>query len=168
MGQVNKDSLFETQLDILKTDWSFVQDSIRGLDDIIFKIRGWAVTLSAAGLGYAYVHGDEALCLYMMMPVLVFWVLDGLFKSFQRQFIARDREIRNYLASTSFNEDFENQKISKIPISVAYEKSSGTWRPKMSRVRRHLKAMLLRNVLVSYLAIIVMQFGTFLILHLTP
>ncbi len=154
---------FELNLEVLRTEWSYTQDSIRSLDDITFKIRGWAITLSSAGLAFAYVNKDQALCLYLMLPVAIFWIVDGLFKSFQRKFIFRDREIRNYFDSITFKDDYEKRELSGISLAKAFAPPNSRYGWTWTGFGRHLKAMMLRNVVFSYAPIIFLQLLTYLL-----
>ena len=156
--------IYEKKYDILKTEWSFTQDSIRNLDDIVFKIRGWAITLTSGALGYAYVNKDPDLCIYMSLPILMFWIMDGLFKSFQRKFIKRDREIRSYLRSENFVNDFKKKDITLIQITASFSArpSNSGWT--INGFKNQLKAMFLRNVVFSYLPIVLFQSATYLLL----
>ncbi|MEM7241802.1 MAG: hypothetical protein AAF429_06425 [Pseudomonadota bacterium] len=155
---------YELSLNILRSEWGYVQESIRALDETIFKIRGWAITLCSAGVAYAYVNNDAALCLYMTLPVSVFWIVDGLFKSFQTKFIERDREIRTYFASETFKKDFEKHEISQISITKAFTEKRSKMGWSWIAVKRHRSAMFLRNVVLSYVPIFILQLCTYWII----
>ena len=165
MGTVmTKQDFFDLSLDILRSEWSYTQDSIRALDDTVFRIRGWAVTLSSAGLAYAYVDKDAYLCLYLIMPVGIFWSIDGLFKSFQGKFIERDREIRIYFASSNFKQDFEKRELSGITVTKTFAKTRREgWT--LDSLMRQVSAMMLRNVFFSYTPIILVELLTFWLIN---
>lgn len=156
---------YEKQYGVLMSEWTFTQDSIRGHDDIIFKIRGWAITLSSAALGYAYAEGDADLCLYIMLPTGLIWLIDGMFKSFQRSFIARDREIRTYLKSDDFKKDFDERSIQGIDLSRPYPTRTGELGWKWGGIKGQFTTMFLRNVVLSYLPILALQLGTYFLLR---
>lgn len=154
--------IYEKQYQTLMADWSYTKTSIRGLDEIIFKIRGWAITLTSGALGYAYINKDSNLCLYIGLPILLIWVMDGLYKSFQRRFIERDNNIRDYFNSGQFVEDLEAKKISSIQLSQVWNTNKADWFNEA--MRNHVKAMLLRNVALTYIPLIIFQAITFIII----
>jgi hypothetical protein len=87
----------EAIMELLKLELQAIQSGIRGLDTILFQIKGWCVTVTVAIAGFALAN-DRAKLLFLGLAVVVaFWLVDAHYKSVQRVFINRDREIQSKL-----------------------------------------------------------------------
>ncbi|MEO1541324.1 MAG: hypothetical protein AAFU59_13120 [Pseudomonadota bacterium] len=145
------DRLFDLRHDILLREWEMCDGNVGRLDGVLFVMRGWAVTVAAAMIAYAYTEGQAEIARYLVLPVGLLWVLDGLFKRFQRIFIDRNREIHRYLSSAQFGQDVERGEMSFTTPLMALRFRGGTW---TERVADHARCMFLRNVSLTYLPLI--------------
>lgn len=111
---------FDFKHDILMREWQLVNDGIGRLDTVIFLIRGWAVTITTGGVAYAFVQQHAIVPIYIVVPLLLTWAYDALFKSFQSAYISRNLSIEKYLSSDQFLMDFrEHREISfKTPATL--------------------------------------------------
>lgn len=66
----------------------YVQAVINRLANNSFVMKGWALTVSSAILGFAASRSDPLLALVAVTPALAFWVLDTYFLRQERAFRA--------------------------------------------------------------------------------
>lgn len=64
----------------------YVQAVITRLANNSFLLKGWALTLSSALLGFAITQKHAGLALVALVPVLAFWVLDTYYLRQERAF----------------------------------------------------------------------------------
>lgn len=64
----------------------YVQSVINRLANNSFVMKGWALTVSSALLGFAASRSEPLLALVAVMPALAFWVLDTYFLRQERAF----------------------------------------------------------------------------------
>jgi hypothetical protein len=144
---------FELKYDILMKEWDHIQTNIGRLDTVNFQIRGWSTTAITGLIAVSMSQHEPNLMLLAILIVVLFWIIDSLFKSFQRVFILRDREIEEYLSSTVFTEDVNRRQITGIEFPHgARSFGVGSRRTRLVKVA---KAAFLRNVLVVYASLTV-------------
>ena len=85
------------QLDIFKTEWSHCEKGIGLYDDLIFKIRGWAASVSGALLTAGFTLHLKEIALVSGLVVTMFWMIDAINKDYQSVFILRSRQIQQVL-----------------------------------------------------------------------
>lgn len=140
-------NFFDVQYRLLIKEWELCNSNIGRFDNLLFIVRGWTVALATAIVGYAYSANDPTVCYLSVVPLSLFWSVDALFKSFQRNFILRSRAIEGYLASEDFETDFRSQRLSMKVPSTSAKFGSGSIKQRLSHV---LSSGLLRNVMISY------------------
>ncbi len=140
-------AFFGTQYSLLIKEWELCNSNIGRFDNLLFIVRGWTVALATAIVGYAYSGDDPNVCYLSIVPLSLFWSVDALFKSFQRNFILRSREIERYLASEKFESDFRNQRLTMTVPSSSTKFGSGSIKQRLLRV---VRSGLIRNVMISY------------------
>lgn len=91
----------EAKFELLKVELQSIQLGIRGIDTILFQIRGWCVTVTLAVAGLALTNKRPALLLLGVAAVVGFWVVDAQNKTNQRVHARRDREIQRALMGQS-------------------------------------------------------------------
>lgn len=76
--------------EIDRADWhkhmDYVQAIIARLANNSFVMKGWALTLTSALLGFAATRGDALLAFLALVAVLAFWFLDAYFLRQERAF----------------------------------------------------------------------------------
>ncbi len=102
----------KAKLDIIKQELGMVQSSIDKYDDINFRIRGWEVTIWSALMVVFFQTGKNLVPVIAMLVPLIFWALDGLYKSFRESYKNRKNKISMYLSSKNFEKEFNSGKIS--------------------------------------------------------
>jgi hypothetical protein len=90
----------DARLALLQAELSGIQSGIRGLDAIIFQIKGWCVTASLAIGGFAVAYHRPALLIVGAGAVGGFYILNAQFKLLQRAFINRNQAVANELKQT--------------------------------------------------------------------
>jgi hypothetical protein len=99
-----------------------VQAVIARLASNSFLMKGWAITVSGAFLGFAIGKKEWALAVAGLLPILLFWWLDGYFLRAERMF----RGLYDQVRTTDEVSPFYMAATSK---SVALEKpSDAEWR----------------------------------------
>jgi hypothetical protein len=85
-----------------------IQAVVARLASNSFLIKGWAVTVSGAFLGFAIGNNEWALAVSGLLPILLFWWLDGYFLRAERMFRGLHEAVRTthdiepfYMAATS-------------------------------------------------------------------
>jgi len=86
------------KFDLLKLELQSIQAGIRGMDTIMFQIKGWCVTVAVATAGVALTSSHIELVAVGGAAVVGFWLVDAHYKSMQRIFIDRDDRIEEILA----------------------------------------------------------------------
>ncbi|MCO6186592.1 hypothetical protein [Rhizobium sp. L1K21] len=141
------------KLEIVIKEWDHCHGNIARLETIIFIIRGWAVAVATAAVAFAYTHRDDIVCYLSIGPLILLWLIDAVFKSFQRIFILRSREVERYLSSDLLELDLLEGKLSFESPATAKAFGSGA---KAERLFKVFKAATLRNVILSYGPLILM------------
>lgn len=115
------ESLAETKVAIIRQELSMAQSSMDKYDDIIFKIRGWEVTIWSALMVVFFQSGKSLVLLIAVVAPLMIWSFDTLYKSFRQSYRARREKISSYLSSENFEKEFKSGKISfKSPVNREY------------------------------------------------
>ena len=151
-------TFFQTKYDILLKEWEYLENKILKFDSIVFSIRGWAVSVYSACLIFAAKDNEPAIMILCIIPLLVFWATDALQKAFQRKFITRKQTIEDYLNSKKFEDDFTNLNWSFTTPLIGESIGNGTFSKRLSEL---LKAAKLRNVLFTYISLIIACLLTF-------
>lgn len=90
----------EVRLALLQTELNTIQSTIKGLDSIIFQIKGWCVTTSVAIGGFAIAYHKPALLFVGAGAIIGFFMINCQFKMYQRVFNDRNCEIDSELRNT--------------------------------------------------------------------
>jgi hypothetical protein len=72
-----------------------IQGVVARLAGNSFLIKGWALTLTGAFLGFAVDREDSALAIAAFGPILFFWGLDAYYLWAERMFRELYRQVRN-------------------------------------------------------------------------
>lgn len=108
--------LFDYQFEILIKEYDALQANIRNYDDILFRIKGWAITIFS---GIVLLTLKERRPEYLILGafgVILFWLLDGIFKGFQRAFIVRYNKLEHFLRRSEFQKAVEGRAFKKFSI----------------------------------------------------
>jgi hypothetical protein len=114
---MRKDQL-DYKIEILVKEWDAIQGAIGRFDTLAFNIKGWAISLFTAVLVVSATQRVPELMILAILPLMMFWLIDALYKSFQRRYIIRGTEIETYLSSESFVKDIELRSIAHFSSPV--------------------------------------------------
>jgi hypothetical protein len=121
-SKLSTDSLFEFQCDLLVREIEHVHVRIAHYDELSFKIRGWAITLWAGIVAFGAKEGLPVVILASVPVTLTFWIVDALFKLYQRRSMVRLGTIDDFLnsartfESTGLRSAFEHRDFGDFPI----------------------------------------------------
>jgi hypothetical protein len=101
--------LFCRQFQLLEKELELIDKTIRSHDDITKGIKNWAIVTwtASVGVGLSTNSLKPFLWLTAVIPVL-FWLVDASYRRVQRTFIARQREISDFINSDTFRSAAEN------------------------------------------------------------
>ena len=87
----------------------FIQSIITRMNANSFLIKGWSVTLVAAILALAAENANIKYAVVAYIPVVIFWLLDGLFIAQEKQYRELYKEVAlKSDAQIDFNMDASN------------------------------------------------------------
>lgn len=100
----------------------FIQSIITRLSQNSFIIKGWALALVSAILAYlATEEVSKRLCFVSLIPVIVFWVLDGyflwqenLFKALYNKVASKEESQIDFLMNTTSFRSWKRSWLSAI------------------------------------------------------
>jgi hypothetical protein len=127
----------DARLALLQTELNAIQAAIRGLDTIVFQIKGWCVTASLAIGGFAVAYHRPALLTVGAAAVVGFCLVNCQFKTFQRAFINRnmliDAELRRVGVMEVLKGAGSIDIVGTAPIAPTLQKTSD---PQVNRALR--------------------------------
>lgn len=112
---MTNESMLNRKIAFLSQEMDHLKNGIYKYDDILFKVKGWSVTIFTAMIALSLKEGNWHISLISILPIILFWSMDALYKSFQRKFIVRANKIEHYIR-VEFEKEYEAGKINlKIP-----------------------------------------------------
>lgn len=127
--------------DALKEEYFHIQKVVEDFDAKELTIKAWSVTLSMAGIGAAYFQGKPFILLLAAISALLFWLIEGYWKTFQYAYYARIWDIENYASG-------KKADIEALQISTAW---SNSWHA--GGTKRLLRALAWPHVALPHVAI---------------
>src|ERR1039458_575793 len=97
------------RLDWLEKEVHLLEEKIRFLDDLSFKVKGWAVTVWSGIVTVAVTRHDWRLACISVVGLLAFFLTDASYKRYQICFIQRTRDIMQFLNDETFRAAWEKQ-----------------------------------------------------------
>ncbi|MEJ6399152.1 hypothetical protein [Yoonia sp. 208BN28-4] len=155
------DDFFDLKYSILLEEWKACGSNIGRLDGIVFTIRGWAITTTTAAIAYAYTKADPEVCMLVLIPLLLLWIIDAMFKTFQRVFIVRSKEIEQYLVSDQFKVDFDGRSPSFVTPVLSSRFGQGSIGGRLGEL---FAQAFLRNVVATYVSLIIFSLCSYVVI----
>lgn len=87
----------EIDMEFLRQEYFHLQESIESFDEKALTIKAWSVTLSMAGIGAAFTAQMPLLLLLSSGASLLFWIIEGSWKTFQQANYYRVRKIEDFM-----------------------------------------------------------------------
>jgi hypothetical protein len=163
-GSQPEDQLFEFQRSLLTKEIEYIHSQIGHFDDLSLQIKGWAITIWAAIVGFGASQTTVLVVFASIPAMMAFWILDALFKQYQRRYMTRMGAIEMFLDSRGYFRDsglkmaFERKDFGVFPI---HDPIGGRTRRLGDEFDRHYrnttnyrKALTISNVLYFYLLLI--------------
>ena len=91
----------EKTIDLLLAEYLQLQRTVEDFDGRALTIKAWSVTLSAAGLGAAYVHSQPFVLVISGASALLFWLVEASWKVNQQAYYLRIRDIESAMKTNS-------------------------------------------------------------------
>lgn len=64
----------------------YIQDVITRMNSNSFMIKGWAITITSAIFVLSQNNTREIFLLFSVLPIMLFWILDGFYLSQERKY----------------------------------------------------------------------------------
>ena len=84
--------------EFLKSEYFQLQSVIEGFDKKALTVKAWSVTFSMAAVGSAFAVDSAAILIVASGSAIIFWFLEGQWKSFQYAYYKRSRKIEDFFA----------------------------------------------------------------------
>lgn len=162
MSEAHTD-LFAEQRKNLDTEITLVQKAIDKFDDLIFKIKSFAVTISLALLGFAVKERIPVMALLGAVAAVMFWIQESVFKSFQRGYIYRMNRITRFLHSEDFAHAVRARDFGGFRTPDLNNHYFGTEREK--RKTGFWRSALLMNVCITYILLSTLSIVVYLFIR---
>ena len=107
---------FDYKFELLKQEMETLQNGIRTYDSNLFTIKGWAVTIFSTAVYFSIQARQPIYLMLGAMSVLLFWMIDAVFKAVQRIYILRYNKIEQYLQSPRFAQAVANHSFKDFII----------------------------------------------------
>jgi len=101
----------QADLDFIKQEYFHLQDTVESFDEKSLTIKAWSVTLSMAGIGAAFTATVDLLLLLSAGSSLLFWLIEGSWKTFQQANYHRIREIEKFMNDEVSEDSFKAPNI---------------------------------------------------------
>jgi len=144
--------LAERKLDIIKTEWSYVQSIIKEEANHKFKNRTWAVTSFSAIFALALYHKDQEIILLAVPICLFFWYIDASRQVIQNIVLEREKDIAAVLRNPTdadllaFNSPLFGEMLDDSEKRLAHRR-----RAFVGRVRRFFFGSMIAAALMIYI-----------------
>jgi hypothetical protein len=96
----------EIDLEFLRQEYFHLQSIVESFDEKALTIKTWSVTLSMVGIGAAFTTKMPLLLLLSAGSSLLFWLVEGSWKTFQQANYHRLRKIEDYMQGKIPIEEF--------------------------------------------------------------
>ena len=84
--------------ELLKDEYLHIQSVIEEFDGRMLTIKAWSVSFSLAAFGGAFAAHAAALLLIASLSAFMFWLIEGLWKTFQYAHYYRSIKIEEYFS----------------------------------------------------------------------
>ncbi len=87
--------------ELLRDEYMKLQDIIESFDERVLTIKAWSVSFSFAAIGAAYAADGWPVLMLAGLSALLFWCIEGLWKTFQDAHYGRLYVLEDYFAGNS-------------------------------------------------------------------
>ena len=86
---------------LLKDEYLHVSGVIESFDARVVTIKAWSISFSLAAMAAAFASHAKVILLVSAFSALLFWLIEGMWKTFQNAFYPRINEIEKYFRGES-------------------------------------------------------------------
>lgn len=122
---------FDYRFEILKLEIETVQAGIKSYDSILFTIKGWAITIFSAFIVIALQVERPLYLVFCAASIILFWLIDTLFKVIQWIYRGRYLQLEKYLQSSDFLDAIHRRCLDNFTtpdIDRRFHVQRGLWR----------------------------------------
>ncbi|MCP4179625.1 MAG: hypothetical protein GY756_17845 [bacterium] len=105
------------KIELLKQERDLLQGIILKQNDIIFKIKGWSITLFSALVFFAADKNKLSFLIISTFAVMLFLLLDATYSHIQRIFINKSRKVQQLLQSENLVESLKSQSLEVLLLA---------------------------------------------------
>jgi len=138
-------------MDLLGKEYFHLQSVIEGFDAKSLTIKAWSVSLAGAIAGSSAFTDNKMVILYASVVSLMFWFIDGSWKTFQYANYRRIDHIEEFMGG-------KKKEIDNLQIASSWMKSYHS-----GGVKRLLKIMLWPHVVLPHGAMFVLLLIVYLV-----
>ncbi|WLE97636.1 MAG: hypothetical protein QTN59_02110 [Candidatus Electrothrix communis] len=107
---------FQYKFELLKQEIEILQNGIRTYDGILFTIKGWSITVFSTFIFFAADKQKTIFIVYSTITILLFWILDSLFKSIQKVYTHRYNQLERFLQGDEFSQALTERTFKTFPV----------------------------------------------------
>lgn len=118
----NKREFFEFQKLLFDKEIGQLYVEISRFDNLSFQIKGWSITAWSALVAFGAKEKAPIIILASIPAILTFWIMDAVFKSYQRRHIVRLGVMERFIDShigfkdRTLEKAFDKQDFGDFPI----------------------------------------------------
>jgi len=145
-----------TKREALKDEYLQLQKTIDDFNQQSLTIKNWSVVFGFASIGVAFTAHREWVLLVSALSAGTFWLLEGLWKSFQQAYYERVRHIEAY---------FRGDEPAPEPFQI----NTSFWASFNVNRRRPVFGLVVRSwVYLPHLVVILIALTLFALVKLSP
>jgi hypothetical protein len=144
---------FDHKFELLKLEIQILQDAIRNYDTILFTIKGWAITLFSAVVFFSAQSAKPLYLVFCTASVLLFWVVDAVFKVTQRRLIERYSIIQSFLQGPQFSQAVKERSFKDFVLPDLFD---SVGRRKKNRLLLLIRSMFYVSTAIIYVIMLVL------------
>ena len=107
---------FDYQFDLLKNEMDSLQSGIRNYDGTLFTIKSWSITIFSGFVFFAADKNNPAFLGFCAISIVLFWLLDSIYRSIQRVYTRRYNQIEQFLKSPEFDQAIKERDFKDFQI----------------------------------------------------
>ncbi|MHC3994566.1 hypothetical protein ACXWTF_07025 [Thiomicrolovo sp. ZZH C-3] len=123
-----------------------LQEHIRRIDDILFKIKTSSITVWIALMGWSFTEKIWHLLPFGFIVILGFWLFEGYFRGIQARYLLSSGELTSFLNNKSLvNTSFDSKSFPEnIIYPMTFERSEG------EKFMWYMKGLIAPSVAILY------------------
>lgn len=155
------DKLFSFKLELLKKEIDVITSVIGRYDEILFRIKGWTITLWIPIVGWGLHSKSIPIFLLALFIPIMFCFIEIEFKKIQRQYIFRGNKLEKFFR--------DNEKLAKAFAEKNIPENPGVYDPnahaigKLKELSKEYKKKTSRLTIISFPNVYVFYLSMFIL-----